>query len=280
MGMGSPGEVLRAYSATRSVVWRSIVWGQGRVSTSVAARYHPLRCRYASWTSPPRSSASIVSPTRLVRAVQSDWREFQIALFVHWLPVQHSRPVRQSIVRLPTNLHVSGDIQSLCGWCFGSGWTSDAFSFSLLTSHFVLLPGWERYGEPLAVSLIGLEGPISPFPHVSDNRAVIGIMDRRRSEANLPELRDPILPSHDVIWLGVYPLLTTLLAPCPAFPSLLEAAPPNIEFARRVNQVDFVQQVGDCRLPFVTGVLMLNVNVEVAHDDGAAVGRARFPCRP
>jgi hypothetical protein len=44
MGRGSPGEVLRAYSATRSVVWRSIVWGHGRASTSVAARYHPLRC--------------------------------------------------------------------------------------------------------------------------------------------------------------------------------------------------------------------------------------------
>jgi len=112
---------------------------------------------------------------------------------------------------------------------------------------------------------------------VSDNRAVIGIMDWRRSEANLLELRDPILPSHDVIWLGVYPPPTTLLAPSPAFPSLLEAAPPKIEFVRRVNQVVFVQQVGDCCLPFVTGVF--NINVEVAHDNGAAVGRARFPCR-
>ena len=132
-----------------------------------------------------------------------------------------------------------------------------------------MLPGWERDGEPLAVSSIGLEGPISPFPYVSDNCAVIRVMNRWRSEANLPEPRDPILPGHDVIWLGVYPPPTTLLAPSPAFPSLLEAAPPKIEFVRRVNQVDFVQQVGDCRLPFVTGVF--NVNVEVAHDDGAAV---------
>ena len=68
-----------------------------------------------------------------------------------------------------------------------------------------------------------------------------------------------------------------LLVPGPAFPSLLEAAPPKIEFARRVNQVDFVQQVSECRLPFVTG--LFSINVEVAHDDGAAVGWARFPYR-
>ena len=116
-----------------------------------------------------------------------------------------------------------------------------------------MLPGGERDGEPLAVSSIGLEGPISPFPYVCDNRTVIGVMDRRRSEANLPEPRDPIPPGHDVIWLGVYPPPATLLAPSPASPSLLEAALPKIEFAGRINQVDFVQQVGECRLPFITG---------------------------
>ena len=126
--------------------------------------------------------------------------------------------------------------------------------------------------------MIGLEGPISPFPYVSNNCAVIRVIDRWRSKANLLEPRDPILLGHDVIWLGVYPPPTTLLAPSPAFPSLLEAALSKIEFARRINQVDFVQQVGKCSLPFVTGVF--SIYVEVAHDDGAAVGRARFPCRP
>jgi len=52
MGRGSPGEVLRVYSATHSAIWRYIVWKHGRASTSVVAGYHPLRCRNASWTSP------------------------------------------------------------------------------------------------------------------------------------------------------------------------------------------------------------------------------------
>ena len=130
MGRGSPGEVLRAYSTSCSAIWGSIVWKHGCTSTSVAARYHPLRCRYASWTLPPQSSALIASPTCLVRAVRSDWREFQITLFMRQPPARHSHPVQCSIVQLPTNLHVSRDIQSLRGWCFRSGWTSDAFSSS------------------------------------------------------------------------------------------------------------------------------------------------------
>ena len=103
-------------------------------------------------------------------------------------------------------------------------------------------------------------------------------VDRWGSEANLPKLCNPILPGHDVVWLGVDPSPTTFLAPSPAFPSPLKAALQKIEFVRRINQVDFVKQVGECHLPFVTG--MYNVYVEVAHNDGAAVSRARFPSRP
>ena len=107
--------------------------------------------------------------------------------------------------------------------------------FLKLTSHFVLLPRWERDGEALAVSSIGLEGPILPFPYVSNDRAMIRIVDRQGSEANLPEPRNAPLPSHAVIWLGVYPAPLTFLVPCPAFPSLLQAALPKCEFAGRVN---------------------------------------------
>jgi hypothetical protein len=45
---GSPGEGLRMYNAVRSAIWRSIVWKHGHASTSIAAWYHPLRCRNAS----------------------------------------------------------------------------------------------------------------------------------------------------------------------------------------------------------------------------------------
>ena len=41
----------------------------------------------------------------------------------------------------------------------------------------VLLPGGERNGEALAIAPVGLEGPTFPFPHVRNNRAVIGIVD-------------------------------------------------------------------------------------------------------
>ena len=57
--------------------------------------------------------------------------------------------------------------------------------FLKLTSHLVLLSGWERYGEALAILSIGLEGPISPFPYVSDDCAVVRIVDRRGSEARM-----------------------------------------------------------------------------------------------
>jgi len=57
--------------------------------------------------------------------------------------------------------------------------------FLKLTSHLVLLSRWEHYGEALAILSIGLEGPISPFPYVSDDCAVVRIVDRRGSEARM-----------------------------------------------------------------------------------------------
>ena len=147
MGRGSPGGVLPVYKAIRSAVWRSIVWGHGRASTSVAARYHPFSSRNASWTSPPLSLASIDWPTLFVRSMRSTFREFQISLFIRRPPARHSRPVRRSIVRCATNFHVAVDIQSLRGCCLGSGWSQSAFNSSKRRVFLSCSPGGSVMGN-------------------------------------------------------------------------------------------------------------------------------------
>ncbi len=127
---GSPGGGLCVYNATHSAIWHLIVWKHSCVSTSVVAWYHPLRCQNASWTSPPPSSASMIFPTWLILAVWLSHREAQMPHFNWRQPAQQSRPVQCSIIWWATTCHVSAEIQSLYGCCFGSGWLIVAFNSS------------------------------------------------------------------------------------------------------------------------------------------------------
>jgi hypothetical protein len=57
---------------------------------------------------------------------------------------------------------------------------------------------------------------------------------------------------------------------------LLLAALSRDEFAEEIGDVDFLWQLNDSICPVVTGVL--KTDVEVPHNKGGAVGRARLPC--
>jgi hypothetical protein len=120
IGMGSPGESLRAYNAIRSAVCHSIVCGQGRVVVSNAARYHPLRWQNASWTLPPANSCSMHSPTWAVLVSRSPRSAVHICRCIVRAAVWHSLPVRRSMVLWLIMRHVSSEIQSLPRRSFGS----------------------------------------------------------------------------------------------------------------------------------------------------------------
>jgi hypothetical protein len=118
IGRGSLGGSRCLYKSTRSAVCFTIVWGHGRVVVSDAALYHPFRWQKDSWTFPPASSASIILPTRAVRALRSPQSASHIFCCKRRPPVWQSLPVLRSMLRWLIRRHVSaGSIHSLpcCG---------------------------------------------------------------------------------------------------------------------------------------------------------------------
>ena len=132
IGIGALGLTLFLYKSTRSSVWRSIICLQGRASVSEASLYHPFKWRNASCASPFASSASIASPTLLVRSLRSFAKEAHIARFMLLLAAVVRRPDVRSIVICRTIFQVSSEIQLFCGLFFGSGSSQSTLSFSKL----------------------------------------------------------------------------------------------------------------------------------------------------
>jgi hypothetical protein len=103
-------------------------------------------------------------------------------------------------------------------------------------------------------------------------------------DPGVPYVLHVCLPSHDVVWMGVDPLLpavpfsSTIGSPCPSVPlsCVMLLGLPLYEFACCINNVDFIQKVSNFLFTLVTGVLV--PNIQIPYYQWYAVSRTLCPC--
>ncbi len=104
---------------------------------------------------------------------------------------------------------------------------------------------WER----LAVFGILLHLPWRSPQKQHNNSTVVQVMDLRLSECHILKELCIYVPSNAVIWLGLMPLTPPLLLPSPSCSPSLSSTLSLDEFTWLVNEVHFVKQIRNDRLP-------------------------------
>jgi hypothetical protein len=129
--------------------------------------------------------------------------------------------------------------------------------------------------EFLVTPPVFLEPPF-PSPQNSGNDStMVRIVEPRLPKAHTPECICVHPPCHNIIWLGVVPPSPPPLPPSPPCPRSLSSALALMEPARRVNDVDFVEEIRNGLLPLRSWGS--EIDVEIAQQQWFTVGGAGSP---